>query len=188
MGGLIKLSTKTCLQCKKTKTLRWRTKQKFCSPKCFQDWEKGKNNPYWKGGEVTFTCAECGKKFKAPQMRKRTAEQFCNQKCAKIKMGKNRKKEKHPNWSGGKWKTKMGYIKILTPKGYIFEHRVVMEKFLGRLLYKQEMVHHINGVKDDNRIENLKLFKNYKEHSAFHQPKGKQIGQVKATSSQSDVL
>ncbi len=78
-------------------------------------------------------------------------------------------------WKGGKIKDGKGYILIYYPEHpfvkknrHIFEHRLVMEKHLGRYLRPKEVVHHINGIVDDNRIENLMLFSNESSHKKFH--------------------
>lgn len=60
--------------------------------------------------------------------------------------------------------------------GYIREHRLIMENYLNRTLEPNEKVHHINGDKLDNRIENLKLFSNNKEHLKYHKDRGQKFG------------
>ena len=56
-----------------------------------------------------------------------------------------------------KRKQKNGYITISIGNKKYYEHRLVMEEHLGRKLKSTEQVHHINGIKTDNRIENLRL-------------------------------
>ena len=83
--------------------------------------------------------------------------------------------EDSTNWSGGRTYSSDGYVLIYKPKHpkavngkYVFEHRHIMEGLLNRYLNSKEVVHHINEIKDDNRIENLMLFANSNEHHEYH--------------------
>ncbi len=79
--------------------------------------------------------------------------------------------DKGPNWKGGRVRMAHGYICVYSANhpnknksNYVLDHRLVMEKHLGRYLEKHEVVHHINGIRDDNRIENLVLIGSNSEH------------------------
>ena len=77
------------------------------------------------------------------------------------------------SWKGG-ISSCNGYIKIYNRyhpnnnRGYMLVHRLIAEKYIGRYLTNEETIHHINGIKDDNRIENLYLFNNNAEHARHH--------------------
>ena len=99
-------------------------------------------------------------------------------------MSKNGKKNgfkkgnKHPNWNGGVKKEHDGYIAVIVypdnpyyemnVSEYVKRSRLVMAKHLGRCLSLKEIVHHRNEIRDDDRIENLKLLKNHSEHATLH--------------------
>lgn len=95
--------------------------------------------------------------------------------------GHNRKfpkGEQNPSYKRGKTIHSNGsykYYKVLAPKhpfcdkkGYVFEHRLIMEKHIGRYMDKQEVVHHIDKNGLNNNIDNLILLPNSAAHSALH--------------------
>jgi hypothetical protein len=89
--------------------------------------------------------------------------------------GGGQKGKRNGNWKGGREVNHDGYIKVCCPghlyrdaRGYVFEHRLVMEKKLGRYLTEKEVVHHKDYDRKNNRIENLVLFPSQKAHIAWH--------------------
>ncbi len=82
---------------------------------------------------------------------------------------------KKPHNYKGFAKCDQGYIMIYKANhplskhnGYVYQHRLIMEKHLGRYLRPEERIHHLDCDKTNNIIENLHLFKNHTEHNDYH--------------------
>jgi hypothetical protein len=93
------------------------------------------------------------------------------------KMSESHKGKRSANWRGGRYKDKHGYIYVWNAEAYaagkrsggsyIGEHRKVWEEAHGIKLPKDWDVHHLNGIKDDNRIENLVAYSPH-DHAIHH--------------------
>lgn len=121
----------------------------FCSRECYLEYYRKKN---------TAICPVCGKTYK----RKRSSNKVCSSECARKYNSMNAKHKVYME-NGYLVEHKKGYNK----KGNVKQHRRIMEEYLGRPLNPDEIVHHINGIKTDNRIENLQVM-TWSEHSSMH--------------------
>ena len=120
---------------------------KYCSQECsFIGKKTGKN----------IICPVCGKLFYSVRSR------YCCVRCAGTARTNKYKGRDHGFWYENGYK-----VLYLDNNNSIKEHIQIMENHIGRKLYKNEIVHHVNKKKDDNRIENL-LLMTTSEHSSMH--------------------
>jgi hypothetical protein len=150
---------KVCQNCGVTFWKRGRMSGRmFCSPKCANE-----------GARIApILCAECGTSFR----RGKPSNRFCSRTCSAKANARKRP---------GQLRNPAGYILEWNPphpnaakSGYVMQHRRVMAEVMGRPLTKDEVVDHINGVKDDNRPENLRVL-TAPQHNSLPKPPRKPI-------------
>lgn len=162
----------TCKRCGKPFDFVLRSnrgKQEFCSSYCSRRYRSGSLHPRWRTNRLR-KCAQCGKDFPAFVVNKGTGREVISERkfCSAACQIANRRNAP----LGSIAYDKAGYrlVKVVTPEGttdWVQEHRLVVEQHLGRLLERHELIHHRNGVKTDDRIENLLVTTN-SEHKKIH--------------------
>jgi len=124
--------------------------------------------------ETNCQCRNCGIKFHTtPSRIKNGRGKHCSRQCFKETLLKENHGANHGSWKGGTF-ISSGYKFIWNPQhpyanniGYVREHRLVMEKHLGRYLTNNEIVHHKNHDRLDNNLDNLMIISK-SLHSSIH--------------------
>jgi predicted nucleic acid-binding Zn ribbon protein len=136
--------------------------RKCCSRPCYVAHRKAHADEYRK--VANKVCKNCGKDFTIPfcwEKKFENAGQYCSRECFHDYSKKNGTYfgDKVRGQGTGTFTDAFGYVHEYDPirQKYIRQHRLVMERMLGRPLEKGEKVHHKNGKRDDNRPENLEL-------------------------------
>jgi len=140
--------------CEKCGVPTYRSKgstRRFCSVECHDQAQRiGQQRP----------CETCGRgMYVTPSIE---SKRFCCRACYETQRASSSSIGRTHN-GRGVVRDHAGYLRIWEPEhpasmqGRVLEHRWVMEQAIGRFLVTDEHVHHVNGVKDDNRVENLQV-------------------------------
>lgn len=104
-------------------------------------------------------CLDCGKPIHAKSTRCGSCATKHSQTWLKYEHASG---ERHPSWKGGRFHQKSGYVFVMSPShprankgGYVPEHILVWEEAHNHPLPENWIIHHINGIKGDNRPKNL---------------------------------
>lgn len=150
---------------------------RFCSQRCNGIARRGTGNGPTPNHE--YDCVGCGSHCVVYRSPSAPTPRFCSVQCT----GLSQRGSGNPSYSGGRHVGTNGYVFVLAPdhpsadpRGYVYEHRLVMEQSMGRLLTPSEVVHHKNQVKTDNRPGNLQLMASQSEHAALHQKENASVG------------
>lgn len=143
------------------------SRRRFCQKQCYSE---------WMAANLTGERAVRWGKGHTPETRARMSRE---------KLARGMKGPKSPAWKGGRHLSN-GYtvvsLNLLPPAEqqmfecmasrssgrYVPEHRLVVARSIGRPLTRSEVVHHINGIKTDNRLENLELHGSSSSHQLTH--------------------
>ena len=153
-------NTTRCFTCAKELTREQiRRGNKYCSMECRNggEWRQNAGRP--QRGKIDYVCAYCGAPFQDRRHGERTGRKYCSRRCSNLGSPSRSKVGSQGNRKFVE--TRSGYVVLCDEKGRTqFEHRAVMEQMLGRPLlpWPHETVHHKNGIKTDNRPENLELW------------------------------
>lgn len=179
-----------CLQCGTQFVKTPRTTGQFCSLECWythydaknqkecahcgKEFASGRQSKYCSAECASnsrknyMVCQQCGKEFQGKRSRK-----YCSHSCALT--GINRKGHRRRQigdtvpHSKGYVQVKVGYdYPGANKSGYILAHRLAIQEHIGRVLEPHERIHHKNGDRSDNRIENLELW----AHATKKDPSG----------------
>jgi len=157
------MKTINCLNCSKEFKPK-RSSAKYCCRSCQSTHIGklyGKERASSKKNGLTLVCGVCFHEFYVPNYRKDSTK-FCSRRCTSIANPENTKKAQNasPIIKRSGLSEKRKYVVITINGRQIREHRHVMQVHRGRLLDRNEYVHHINGDPTDNRIENLQVMTN----------------------------